>query len=346
MVNVLYYGLAAAAAVLGFKIVFGYLFPALYPFFIAYLLSLIFAPAAHFLKQRIKLPKGAGAFLLVTAAVALVFALGGLLVYRAARELGRLCDYLSALTPEDAEPLKRRILALFDRVPFVDGERLWQSAGERLRTLFTESLPGIKGTISMATSLFTGFLDFLFTFLVTAVSCYYMTVNRTAISAFFARLLPESARGRLRALRASVFGAVGKYLKAYGLIMLVTFTELFAAFTVLRLDFALLLAAATALVDILPVLGAGTVLIPWALVCLFLTRNIYLGVGLLIAYAVITVIRQVIEPKIVGSCIGVHPLATMAAMFAGLKLFGFWGMLVMPLVVLVVKSGTERDRLK
>lgn len=342
IINVAYFGIIAAAAVFGVWLFFRYLLPVLYPFFIAYALSMALHPVTMFLKNRLGFPKKLSALLTVTGAVAAFFALSYLLIDRAAEELGRLSGRLSSLTPEDTEPLKEKVNAFLEKLPFIDGKedtaKLWEKAGENLEGFITNSLPGISGAVSMLTGLFTGILDFALVFIITVVSCYYMTVDRARISGMFYKIMPDSISKHLRTARLEIFGAVGKYLKAYGIIILVTFTELLAAFTILRLDYALLLAAAIAVVDILPVLGTGTVLLPWAMVCLFVTRNMYLGVGLIIAFVIITVIREIIEPKIVGSYIGLHPLATMVSMFAGLKLFGVVGMLLVPFLVLTGKN--------
>lgn len=338
VINAAYYGIIAAGILLGVRIAVRYLLPAMYPFAIAYVISLMLNPLMHRLKRKIGLPKGVGAFLLVAIAVAGVFALAYLAVSRTVTELGRLISYLTALSDEDTAPLKRRFVELLSRLGFSDGEQLWQAAAERMNGFIADSIPGVKGMLAMATGLFTGVLDFLLTFIVTVVSCYYMTVDRSAVSSFFYRICPKSAHAHIRKVRTEVLSALGKYLKAYGIITVITFTELFASFTVLRLDYALLLAAVTALIDILPVLGVGTVLIPWGLVCIFVTGNLYLGIGLIVTYIVITVIRQIIEPKIVGSYIGLHPLATMITMFAGLKLFGVVGMLAFPFSVLCIRN--------
>lgn len=339
IINVAYFGLIAAAVLLGCLVFFRYLLPVLYPFFIAYALSLALHPVTAFFNKRLGFPKVMSALLTVIGAVAAFFALSYLLIDRAAEELGRLSGRLSSLTPEDTAPIKERIDSFLVKLPFVDDTaKLWQRAGEGLQSFMTNSLPGISGALSMLTGLFTGILDFTLVFIITVVSCYYMTVDRARISGAVYKIMPDAVGKHLRTARLEIFGAIGKYLKAYGVIILITFTELLVAFTVLRLDYALLLAVTISLIDILPVLGTGTVLLPWALICLFVTRNIYLGVGLIITYAVITVIRQIIEPKIVGSYIGLHPLATMVAMFAGLRFFGVVGMLLLPFLVLTGKN--------
>lgn len=339
LINVAYYGVIVSAVVLGTLLFFRYLLPVLYPFFIAYAIALVLHPVTVFLNKRLGFPKRVSALFTVIGSVAAVFALLYLLIDRAAEEVGRLSERLSSLSAEDVAPLKTRLDCLFSAIPFVeDTETIWQGLGERLETFITDGLPGISDVVTMLMGLFTGVLDFTLVFIITVVACYYLTVDRAKISGVLYELLPDSISRHLRTARLEVFGAIGKYLKAYGLIILITFTELLAAFTVLRVDYALILAAAVSLIDILPVLGTGTVLIPWALFCLFVTRNMYLGVGLIIAYAVITVIRQVIEPRIVGSYIGLHPLATMVAMFGGLRFFGVVGMLLVPFIVLTAKN--------
>ncbi len=342
VINVLYYGIIAVAAFWGIRLFFRYLLPVLFPFAVAYIVALMLNPLMLTLEKRIKLPRKLGAFLLVTLTVAAVFLLLFLIIHRAVEEVGRLAEMLSGLSAEDFSPIKDKANRFLLRLPFIDGvddlERFWQTTEERASAVLAESIPNLKSGVGMLTGLFTGLFDLIISFFVTVIACYYMTVDRAKIAAFVYKPFPKSACDRIKKLKETMFSAVGKYLKAYGLIMLITFTELFAAFTVLRIEYALLLAALISLVDVLPVLGTGTVLIPWALVCYFVQGDMYTGTGLIISYVLITVIRQVAEPKIVGSYIGIHPLAALVAMFAGLKLFGFLGMLLLPVAVMGAKN--------
>ena len=342
VINVFYYGIIVAAVILGARLFLRYLLPALFPFLIAYLVALMLNPLMLFLEKRMGIPRKIGAFLLVVLSVAAVFFLMFLLIDRAVEEIGRLADRLSVLDPEDFAPLKEKANGVLLHLPFIDGgadlDRFWQATEERAAAVLAESVPNLKSGVSMLTGLFTGLFDFLISFFVTVIACYYITVDRVKIAAFFYKPFSAAACDRIKKCKDTVFSTAGKYLKAYGIIMLITFTELFAAFTVLRIEYALLLAALIAFVDLLPVLGTGTVLIPWALICYFVQGDMYTGTGLLISYVLITVIRQVAEPKIVGSYIGIHPLAALVAMFAGLKLFGLLGMLLLPLAVIGAKN--------
>ena len=116
-----------------------------------------------------------------------------------------------------------------------------------------------------------------------------------------------------------------------------TFGELLIGFLILGVDYAFLLALIIAVLDMLPVLGVGTVLIPWALVAL-LQKNFYLGFGLVILYLVMLVLRQIAEPKLLGKSLGLHPLLTLFASYAGFRLFGFLGMLAGPVVATLIKN--------
>ena len=139
-------------------------------------------------------------------------------------------------------------------------------------------------------------------------------------------------------------------LRAYGIIMLITFFELFLGLTILNLlhitenNYVVIIAIAIAIFDILPVAGSGGILVPWMLVSLVL-GNTSTAIGLLIIYLVITVIRQYIEPKIVGDSLGVHPIITLAGLYFGLKLFGFIGMFVVPLTVMTLKAFNDAGRI-
>ena len=128
-----------------------------------------------------------------------------------------------------------------------------------------------------------------------------------------------------------------RYVRAYAILMLLTFVEMFIGFSVLRVPYSFVLAILVAVVDLLPMFGTGTVLIPWAVGALVLGQY-PLGSGLLILYGISLIVRQVAEPRLVGASLGLHPLASFAAMFAGFRLFGIVGLFLGPAVVLAIKG--------
>jgi len=120
-----------------------------------------------------------------------------------------------------------------------------------------------------------------------------------------------------------------------------TFGELLLAFLLLKLDYAILLALLTAVIDALPVLGAGALLLPWAAVEL-LTGNYPLGVGLVITYGAVTLIRQCIQAKLLGDQLGLHPVASLIAVYIGYRAMGVWGMILFPMLFITVKQLNDR----
>ena len=177
---------------------------------------------------------------------------------------------------------------------------------------------------------------------ITLVASCFMTTEYPKVMAFIRLQFPEHRRNDIDRAKVLLRSSLGKMGKANALIMLVTFIEMSVGLTVLRLigvfqsNYIIMIAVVTAIIDIVPVLGTGTVLIPWA-VYSFITGSFGLGIGLIVIYAAITVIRQVIEPKLVAGQLGLSPIVTIAALYFGLKIFGVLGMLITPILVIMLK---------
>ena len=131
-----------------------------------------------------------------------------------------------------------------------------------------------------------------------------------------------------------------KFLRSYLLLFLITFAGLFLGFVLLRETYAFLFALITAIVDSLPIFGMGIVILPLALFH-FMTGEVGYGIGLCVLYLILTVLRQILEPRILGAGLGVHPLIMLCAMYAGLQLFGIGGMLIAPFLTVTTKNLME-----
>lgn len=196
---------------------------------------------------------------------------------------------------------------------------------------------------ALAASVIKALPSILLSFAVAMISSFYFALDRDRITGFIASAVPKKWRLSLPELRRRAGKTAAGYVKAYLLILLITFCELFVGFSILGIDYAFLIAAAVAVIDILPVLGVGTVLIPWVAIE-FVSGNIRLGVGLLILFAVIEIVRQFIEPRIVGGTLGIHPLVTLAAMYIGFALFGVGGMFIGPIIALAARAAVAAYR--
>ncbi len=200
----------------------------------------------------------------------------------------------------------------------------------------------LSAPISGAWHVVKGIPSLFLTLLVTIISCVFMTSDYEAIKNMVLGMCSKNNREKLINAKRTTTKGVAKLFKAYATLMLITFTEMFIGLSFMKLigvykgGYIAIIAFVTCIVDIIPVLGTGTVLIPWAIYN-FITGNVGLGIGLAVLYAVITVLRQVIEPKLVANQVGLPAIVTIAAMFIGARLFGAFGIIILPLTVIVLK---------
>lgn len=327
---------------------FKYGFSILLPFIISWGVALTIVPIALKLVGGNEKRGKAVSVILLLILLFLVVLFLALAFDRLIYEIHRLMERLT----EDSENISELIGSALDFVesiteslPFLDrlvgGEEL-TGLRERIDSLVGDILSGFVTHLSTKIPIWLGrliaaFPSFILFVIVTLISSFYFCVDLRGIHSSIKNILPSGASDKLAALRSRVTGTAIKYLRAYVILLFMTFGELLVGFSILKVDYALLLAALISVIDFLPVFGVGSVLIPWSVVLLF-SGNYYLGVGLLIVYACVTVVRQVAEPKIVGGSLGIHPLLTLVSMYAGFKLFGFFGMILGPAVALAVKS--------
>ena len=202
-------------------------------------------------------------------------------------------------------------------------------------SLLKTPLTGVLSTASKVPNI-------LVAFIVAVIACCFMTTDYKRITGFILRQLAPARRTAMLRTQTLTLSTLGKMAKAYGLIMLITFTELLLGLGLLKLigvykgGYIPLIAMIVAIVDILPILGSGTVLIPWAVISLF-TDRVALGVGLFVVYIIISVLRQFIEPRLVAGQLGLPPIATLLGMYFGLKLFGIIGMFIVPITINILK---------
>ena len=197
-------------------------------------------------------------------------------------------------------------------------------------TALSASVPSFVGRIAAS-------LPEIFLFLTVCVITGFFFACGSVDPFSVSRLLPTKWAGRLGDIKKRAGEAVMSWFRAYLLILGLTFFELFIGFSMLGVSYSFLSALGVALVDILPMFGAGAVLVPWAAVML-ITGDQFMGVGLLVLWAIVSVVRQFAEPRIIGRSFGVSPILTLLAMYAGLRLFGIGGMITAPAALMVGKA--------
>ena len=175
------------------------------------------------------------------------------------------------------------------------------------------------------------------------IACFFITCDYDRFRILISENISREHEVAIVKTRKLLGDILGKMLKSYATLIFVTFCEVSIGLNILKLigvyggGYILVLSIITAIVDILPVLGTGTILIPWAIFNLF-TGNIGLGIGLIVLYAVITVIRQVLEPRLVAMNVGLHPVITLFGMYMGVQIFGVFGIFILPITFVLVKA--------
>lgn len=318
----------------------------LLPIIIGFLLSSIIEPLIRNSERRLKLPRKLASFLVVILLLLTVGFLIFLLISKLSSEIASLYHAFPknfsekgfaekglADTYANINDLLSRGGIFYDALPNEVRTSLESIMVTLTQTVKQWVFNVAKGLVNTAVSIPEAFI---FT-IVTILSTYFFSSDRENISVAIKEHLPESWMEKLKNVKDNLFSALFGYFRAEMIIMSITFTELFIGLSIIGAKYSLILSITIAIIDIMPVLGTGGILIPWAAYNL-LTGNIRLAVSLLILYVIILIIRQVMEPKIVGQQIGLHPLITLSAMYAGLKIFGVVGMIFGPITILVVKN--------
>lgn len=306
------------------------------PFVISYILAMMLDPLIRFLVNK------AGINRKYSALIALLFFLltvGVIIVLIVIKLISEIKSF-SILLPKYATDIYYNITNFINN----NGELLnWLP--EDIFTYTQDFISNFFNSLtSVANSLFKTVLStaisipeaLLFT-IVTIVSTFFIAKDKEIIYTFFQKQLPDSWVNKITSIKQDMFSALFGYIRAQLIIMTVTFTELLIGFSIIKVNYVLLLAFLISILDALPILGTGGVLVPWAIYQL-LVGNYKLGISLFILYIIILVVRQLIEPKVLADQIGVYPLLTLGSMYVGMKLLGFGGLLLGPITFLLLKN--------
>ncbi len=177
---------------------------------------------------------------------------------------------------------------------------------------------------------------------ITLISTIYFAMDLEHINAYLKRILPRRVSFWLVELKGR-FKSVGiKYIRAYLIIMLLVFSIMLFGLSVIGVEYALIIALVLALLDMLPLIGIGTVMIPWAII-LIIFGDLRVGISLIVLFVICEIIRQIVEPRIIGKNLGLHPLVTLILMYVGFSAFGLFGILLTPLFTVLLEVLINKD---
>lgn len=317
---------------------FKYLFRLILPFIIAWLVSIIIRPLSETLHRRTKIPKKLLAVILVLFVLAVLGIVIFLLLDKLIYEFRGIVVYITNNADEWVNGLLDFYDNLLEKVPFLQSiaseeelKNVLSNFAQGMLANFTQNVPNmLKNALTVLPHL-------IFVSLILIMASYYFCADHDDITVYIKQFLPLKVQNRIIYVKNKLKIAGRNVLKGYLLTIALTFIQLYIGLLILKIDYAFSVSFIIALVDILPVIGVGTVLIPWAAVKLIM-GSYYQGFGLLIVFAVVSVIREILEPKIIGKSIGLHPLATLFSMYIGLEVCGFIGLISFPVIVIVAKT--------
>jgi len=334
--RVLIFALTISGVYLAFKLAVFYI-----PFLIAFIISLLIEPLIKFIKNKTKLNRKISAVLsmlivfsiiigllawgitsLITEASSLLQGLNGYfeIAYTKVQEIINNIDFDNIELPDEVKNIIQNSLFEF-----------LGTAAEWIKNALSGILNGITSipTIGIYT-------------VITILATYFICADKIYILDQIEHHLPKTWVKKLGTHIREITKTLGKYLKAVAILIFISFVISLIGlyifhFAKMNVPYPLIMAIAIAFVDALPILGSGTVMLPWAVICA-INGDISLAIALLILWAIMSIVRQLIEPRIVGKQIGVHPIFTLIAMYTGYKFIGVLGMLVGPIVLIIFKN--------
>ena len=330
LVNIAYYGALALLIVLAVR----YLVPVLLPFLLGFFVASAFNSLVSKLSRYRKRAFAAAVVILPFWGV-LLFLLrkAGALFYREAAEL------LEWIQHTDFQEILSRI-----SLPFLEEDTIqWltQRAEDLLPALVDLARTGLMSLLD----LLMGIPDALIFSFVTVFSSYLLSVKYPQIEPFLLRQMSARLQTEYYDVKEFLLRKIFRILRAYGIMLVLNYAQLLIGFWVLNVSYPLILAAVIALFDLLPYVGIPSILVPWGLIEWFVFSDSSLGIGLIVLAVIVFLIRELAEPRVMGKNLGLSPLMSLLSIYLGMKLIGFFGAFLFPLLFLFVKEWNDSGRL-
>lgn len=300
------------------------------PFIIGWIIALIAGPMVRFLEKKLKIRRKAGSAFVIIAVIGLVVLAGYLIVSNLVRELAGFINDLPQMwdsLQEDFNAISKNLSVIYDKLPVNI-----QNTIDNIAASASDIAGDFIGKLSSPTIAAVGnFAKQLPTFIIGLIMCllssYLFVAEKEQIAQAMNKYMPEELLYRLSLMKRSLVKAVGGYFKAQIKIEIWIYLLLLIGFLILGVDYAPLIALGIAILDFLPFFGTGTAMVPWAVVK-FLSADYIMTIALLVIWGISQLVRQIIQPKIVGDSVGVPPLPTLFLLYIGYMVGGVVGMIV------------------
>lgn len=319
-----------------------YALPFVLPFAIAGLLAELMDPAVSWLTRKCRIPRGFSVLLVLVLLVGVITtvltaAIAGL-INEIQSVYGQL-PYLYAVATDLGTKFAQQFGAFHANLP-TSIQGILMDNLVVIQKKLNDTLPTVLGSLGAVSSL----PAFITNSLVALIATFFLSRDKRKIFDFLLSLFPRTWQPKLQRVKADVWTSAMGWAKAQFTLILLTMVESMIGLTLIGSHYAVLLGAIIGLADLLPLLGPATIYLPWIAYCLVFGNTLF-GIKLLVVYGVIAGIRQVLEAKMVGDQIGLHPLAILVAIYLGFQVFGSLGFVVGPLLAIVLKSMIKSELL-
>lgn len=313
------------------------------PFLAGYVIALIASPIVRFFEEKMKIKRKAGSAFVIVAVIALVilavYAVGAKLI----QQIIGLTEDLPAMwssAEADLAQIGKNLDIFISKLPADIREKI-NGIGTKMDSFFADIVGQISTpTITAVGSFAKQLPNLIIGLIMCLLSAYFFVADKDYLIWFCKKYTPYSIQKRWNLLRRSLKRAVGGYFKAQFKIEIFVYIMLVAGLSVLGVDYVILIALGIAFLDFLPFFGTGTVMVPWAIVK-FLSADYKMTIGLLIIWGAGQLLRQIIQPKIVGDSVGVAPIPTLFLLYIGYKAGGVIGMIVAVPIGIIVQNMNE-----
>ena len=323
-------------------IFFTYIFPGLtnalpfialllMPFIIAWLISILTRPVVEFINRKLHIPRAIAVLLMLLLLFIVISLVMTLIVSRVAVEVAKLPEFIGSLDKYISQAFAY-LQSIYARINLNAGEMA--QLREWLINLSESALEVVTHGVGGAVNIIQSVPIALIFVIVTLVAIFFWCRDHEIIQRALVSIAPEKKRQKANAIYLAFSRIIAKYCRAQILLITISTFIAIVGYSILGVQGALSIGLLTGFLDILPVLGPGTLIIPW-MIWSFISKDLFMGFGLLILYVTMTVSRNILEPKLVGDSLGLHPLAILAAIFIGLQLFGIWGIFIGPISLAV-----------
>lgn len=331
-----------------FLAAFRYFGNLLLPFVIGFIFATLIRSFVKFIEKATGMNSKISAGICTAVCFVVIFVLVFVAVRAVVGEVIRLADNLPELYENNISPIIKRAEQFFSSINKGDSgfEKMLLSFFANAENKALDFVTTLSGNAAeKLANLLIKIPDLFVTVTVTIVATFFISIDYDTINDYLMSRLENTTKSKLTIIKETLFDAVGKMCLSYLFIFLITFAELAAGLFLLRIKYALVISLIIAVADIFPVIGTGTILLPWAVIEL-VNGNKPLALGLFALFLIISVVRNIVEPKLIGKNSGIHPIATMAAMYVGLKIGGILCAIAFPFAIMILKELNDKRMIR